>query len=151
MRILICDDNKDLRYMLTVLIESSDRNAVVETAETGEDCLNKATIFYPDIVLLDLKLPKMNGYEVCSKLKSDPHLYNTGVIMITGLGDGGELKGKALVAGADAFLGKPVDRATLMAQIKLVYRARRGGKVKDNGLKHLDELTHKLFNKSSEG
>ena len=153
MRILIGDDNKDLSYMLSKLIQKSDKNAVVETAATGEDCLSMAETFFPDIILLDLRLPKMNGYDVCTKIKSNRHLHNTGVIMITGLGDNGEVKERALVAGADAFLGKPVDRATLMVQLKLVYKARRNGRnVKDNGLKHLDELTHKLFNlKVAEG
>jgi len=151
MRVLICDDNKELRIILAVILEKSDANTIVETAATGEDCLDKVRDFLPDILLLDLILPGIDGYKVCETIKNDPILDRTGIIMITGLGDSENAKEKAITSGADSFLTKPIDKPTLMSQIKLVNKAKLNTIIKDHGLSRLDAMTNELFNNAAEG
>lgn len=114
-RILVVDDELDLVQMLRVRLEAQGYE--VSQAYDGEEGLEKAKREKPDLVLLDLMLPKMDGYKVCGLLKKDTRYAKIPIVMFTARAQ--ETDGKlGLECGADAYLTKPFDALTLLAKIQ---------------------------------
>lgn len=111
--ILIVDDDWMNRDLLQAYLESYQ----VQMASNGENALQLAAAHPPDLVLLDLRLPGMSGYEVCLRLKADEVTRYTPVLIISAM-EGDEARQKALEAGADDFLLKPFDSLLLLARIR---------------------------------
>ncbi len=105
-RILIADDNAANRELLEALLAKFECDT--EIAVDGQDTLNKVAAFKPDLVLLDVMMPKLNGFEVCRKLKSDPQTSRIMILMVTALSELGDIE-RAVEAGTDDFLSKPVN------------------------------------------
>lgn len=121
-KILVIDDNTEL----LALLRSSLRVAgfSVSTAATGLEGLEKARSRRPDLIVLDLVLPGMDGFAVCEALKRQPETCDTPVIMLTGLpGEFPRLHG--LAAGAVELLAKPISPGQLTARIERTLAARR--------------------------
>lgn len=117
--ILIIEDNPiNLDIMRTRL--AANRYAVV-TATDGEEGLDKAREIQPDLILLDILMPKMDGLEVCRRLKRDPSLSFIPIIMVTAKADSKDVIA-GLEAGGDEYLTKPVDHAALVARVKSMLR-----------------------------
>lgn len=118
-RILIVDDIETNRRLLEGRLAAE----YFETAAacTGPECLEVARAFAPDLILLDVMMPGMNGFEVCQALKRDPVTAHIPVVMITAL-DQREARIAGLKAGADDFLTKPVDDVALFARVKSLLR-----------------------------
>ena len=113
--VLIIEDNEQNMYMETYLIENSGYR--VFQAFNGIDGISKARETKPDIILLDIQLPEMNGYEIAMELKKIEELINTPIIAVTSyamLGD----KEKALAAGAIGYIEKPIDPETFISQME---------------------------------
>jgi signal transduction histidine kinase len=118
-RILIVDDERANRQLLETVL-ASEGHALV-AAETGEEALAMIAREPPDLVLLDVLMPGMNGFEVTALIKGNPDTRNIPVILVTALDDReGRLRG--LSAGAEDFLSKPVDRAELCARVSNLLR-----------------------------
>lgn len=94
-----------------------------QTARNGFDALERIKTFQPDIILLDVMMPKMDGYEVCRRLKADPQTQTIPVIMVTALTDR-DSKLEGLKAGANDFLNKPVDRAELTVRVQNLLKVK---------------------------
>lgn len=94
-------------------------------ATSGREGIDIAYKEKPDIILLDIIMPELNGYEVCQHLKNDESTSNIPIIMISALGHNSEERTKGLNAGADAFISKPFDRNELRAQINVALRIKR--------------------------
>ncbi len=94
------------------------------SAVDGEDALEKVKEHSPDLLLLDIMMPKMSGFEVCAKLKEDPDTCRIPVVMVTAL-DSPEDKVRGIEAGADDFLTKPVNRAELLARTRSLVQAKQ--------------------------
>jgi len=109
-RILIADDNAANRELLEAYLASIDCD--VEMAVDGADTLLKVASFQPDLILLDVMMPKMNGFEVCRKIKGDPVTAKIMVLMVTALSELGDIE-RAVAAGTDDFLSKPFNRIEL--------------------------------------
>jgi CheY-like chemotaxis protein len=109
-RILIADDNAANRELLEAYLASIDCD--VEMAVDGADTLVKVVSFQPDLILLDVMMPKMNGFEVCRKIKGDPATAKIMVLMVTALSELGDIE-RAVAAGTDDFLSKPFNRIEL--------------------------------------
>lgn len=120
--ILIVDDEIVSRYTVEALLSSEGYNLVF--AECGEDALEKATELVPDLMLLDVMMPGMDGFEVCSRLRANPRLAELPVVMVTALDDR-ESRLRGLQVGADDFMSKPFDRAELRARIRTITRLNR--------------------------
>ena len=124
-KILAIDDNKDNLVVLEALVNDLFPDAKFIEAESGKIGFELCQAEKPDVVLLDIVMPGMDGYEVCSKLKSNERLRQIPVIMITTNRTDSESRIKALEAGADAFLSKPVDESEFKAQIIAMLRIKK--------------------------
>jgi len=120
--ILIVDDDRAARETLDALLTGKGYH--LEFASNGLEALNKATKLQPDLVLLDVLMPGINGFEVCRRLRADLQLSEVPVIMITSLDDR-ESRLQGLEAGADDFLTKPFDSIELRARIRTITRLNR--------------------------
>jgi PAS domain S-box-containing protein len=118
-RVLIVDDERRDRDLLKVMLERE--GFVLLTATGGEDALAMTAREQPDIILLDVMMPGMDGYEVVTKLKQNPATTNIPVIMITALDDR-NARMLGLDAGAEDFLSKPLDRAELKVRVRNLLR-----------------------------
>jgi len=119
---LAIDDKPDNLITISALLKMSVPDSVVQIALSGQDGITKAKATLPDVILLDIVMPEMDGYEVCQKLRADSVTQHIPIIMLTALETGTQSRIKGLQAGADAFLTKPVDEGELRAQIKLILR-----------------------------
>jgi DNA-binding response OmpR family regulator len=114
-RILIADDEQNIVTSLEFLMEQAGFETKV--ASDGQQALELATSFRPDLVLLDIMFPVRSGFEVCQRLKSDPATHDIKVVMLSAKGRDVEVA-KALELGADAFVSKPFSTRDLMAKVR---------------------------------
>lgn len=126
--ILIVDDEASGRHTLESILEGQDYELVM--AENGIQAIEKAKQFLPDVILLDVMMPGMNGFEVCKRLRSDPLLAEVPIIFLTALDDRKSLL-NGLEAGADDYLTKPYDRFELRARLVGITRLNRYRKLLD--------------------
>lgn len=117
-KILAIDDSEDIRTLLKHIL--SDSYELV-TEATGEYGLKSALIFKPDLIILDLGLPEMDGFELCNRFRSLPDLEEVPIIILSGQ-KGAEVHTKAYTLGADNFIEKPFDHDELQALIKSKLR-----------------------------
>ncbi len=118
-RILVVDDDAANREVLAIIL--TYEGFVTVTAASGQDALATVAQEPPDLILLDVMMPDMSGYDVAIRLKGDPATRHIPICMITALNDRAA-KLRALHAGADLFLSKPLDRAELCGQVKSLLR-----------------------------
>ncbi|KLU06292.1 response regulator [Rhodopirellula islandica] len=114
-RILIADDNTANRELLEAYLVNIECD--LETAVDGEDTLTKVASFQPDLILLDVMMPKLSGFEVCKQLKEDPQTSNIMILMVTALSELGDIE-RGVQAGTDDFLSKPVNRIELIKRVE---------------------------------
>jgi class 3 adenylate cyclase/CheY-like chemotaxis protein len=117
--ILIVEDNSASLDILQTRLKTHNYDVI--TATDGEEGLVKARKKQPDLILLDIMLPKMDGMEVCRRLKGDPSLPFIPIIMVTAKADSKDVVA-GLEAGGDEYLSKPVDHAALVARVKSMLR-----------------------------
>ena len=120
-RVLIADDNATNVELLEVYLAEVDCDMAV--AVDGRDTLDKVATFKPDLILLDVMMPKLSGFEVCQKIKSDPATANIMVLMVTALNEGGDIE-RAVRAGATDFLSKPVNKLELVKRVENMLQLR---------------------------
>jgi signal transduction histidine kinase/DNA-binding response OmpR family regulator len=123
-RVLIVDDKLQNRELLQIMLMAE--GFVLLTASSGEEALAIVAVQAPDLILLDVMMPGMNGYEVAGKIKSDPATNSIAVIMLTALDDS-NARMLGLNAGAEDFLTKPVDRAELVVRVRSQLRLKAYG------------------------
>jgi PAS domain S-box-containing protein len=123
-RVLIVDDERHNRQLLEVML--APEGFVLLTAASGEDALAMVEKQPPDLILLDVMMPGMDGYQVAAKIKGDLATKNIPVIMVTALGDR-SARMRGLGAGAEDFLTKPVDRAELCVRVRNLLRLKAYG------------------------
>ena len=113
-RVLVVEDEDDMAYMLTIVLEGEGYEVI--RARDGEEGLDHTYKCKPDLILLDVLLPKLGGYKVCSMLKSDGKYKKIPVVIITAK-YGKEEENLGYEVGADAFFTKPFDREKLLSTI----------------------------------
>ena len=121
-RILIAEDNPQGAELLDAYLVESGWE--VATALDGEETLQKVRDWRPDLILLDIMMPKISGFEVCKRLKADPATRDIAVLMITALDQTADVE-RAVEAGTDDFLTKPINQAELLRRIQALLASRR--------------------------
>jgi diguanylate cyclase (GGDEF)-like protein len=119
LKVLIVDDEPDIRDVLKITLEA-EKYEVIE-AENGEEAIKIINQKVPDLVLLDYKMPKMDGREVCRRVKKDILLRHLPIIMVTGKGEITD-KVDGIDAGADDYIVKPFEPEELLAHIRMILR-----------------------------
>ncbi len=122
-KILIVDDQPEITDLIRFILKKQNYESVI--AFNGLEGLNKARSEMPDLILLDITMPDMNGYEVCEKLKSDPATAQIPIIMLTAR-DMGEDFEKAMEKKADWYITKPFDPKHLLKRIAYLLQRSRG-------------------------
>ena len=120
-RILIADDNPTNVELLEAYL--SDIDCAIEVAVDGQDTLKKVGSFKPDLILLDVMMPKLSGFEVCKQLKGNPITRKIMVLMVTALNELGDIE-RAVNAGTDDFLSKPVNKLELVKRVDNMLKLR---------------------------
>jgi len=125
MKILAIDDNKDNLISIKALINEAFPNAAIYTALSGSKGIEIAESEDPDVILLDVVMPDMDGFEVCRRLKENIKLCDIPVVFVTALKGDKESRILALEAGGEAFLAKPIDESELTAQIRAMVKIKK--------------------------
>ena len=125
-RVLVVEDERDVADLIRYNLTKEGYDVVV--APTGSDALKQAREVHPDLVLLDIMVPQLNGWEVCRRLKQDVETKNIPVIMVTGRVEEGD-KVLGFEMGADDYVTKPFSPRELLARIRAVARRGRAGDV----------------------
>ena len=141
-KLLIADDNVPNCELLDAVL--SDQGHEVAFAHDGAETLEVAAAAAAegrpfDLVLLDIMMPKLSGYEVCARMKADPALKATPVLMVTALHETGDIE-KAVDAGCDDFLSKPINGVELKTRVRSLLRVRRLTNERDRLLAYLAEV-----------
>ena len=136
-RILIADDNQANCELLEAYLAEVDCD--VQIAMDGQDTLDKVDSYKPDLILLDVMMPKLNGFEVCKKIKEDPEKKRIMILMVTALNELGDVE-RAVAAGTDDFLSKPVNSLELKTRVRSLLRVRHLTNERDRLLAYLSEV-----------
>lgn len=118
-KILVVDDSNTLREMISDLLKGSGMK--IDVASNGIEALEKIEISRPDLVVLDIVMPGMNGYELCRKLKSDPKTQNVPVVLCSSKGEEFD-RYWGMKQGADAYITKPFHPNDLIGTVKQLLR-----------------------------
>ncbi|OAI38614.1 hypothetical protein AYO40_06515, partial [Planctomycetaceae bacterium SCGC AG-212-D15] len=121
-RILIADDNPQGVELLEAYLGDSGHE--IQTAADGEETLRKVQQWRPDLILLDIMMPKISGFEVCKRLRADAALRDIGILMITALDQPSDVE-RALEVGTDDFLTKPINKTELLLRVRSLLKARQ--------------------------
>lgn len=147
-KILVIDDIKDNILTIKAVILKNFPDAIILTAQDGFLGLELCKSTIPDLVILDILMPKKDGFEVCQEIKNTEKLNEIPIVFITALKDSVKLKVKALTVGGDGFLQKPIQEVELIAQIRAMLKLREASKYKEqekeNLLRLVNEKTYKL-------
>ena len=136
-KILIADDNEQNRELLEAYL-SGDGHSILMAAD-GQETIDVATADQPDLILLDIMMPKMSGYEVCQKLRAEESTKQIPILMVTALKEMGDIE-KAVDAGADDFLSKPVHRLELKTRVRSLLKVRHLTNELERAREHIAEV-----------
>ena len=138
-KVLVADDERQIRDLLSKFLTSEGYEVLL--ASDGEEATGLAEREYPDVILLDVKMPGIDGIEVCKRLKAEPKTQFIPVIMITGYVDN---KMAAIEAGADDFVNKPIDLVELAVRLKSILRIRYLTDELERAVAYIEELGRSL-------
>ena len=141
-RVLIADDIQQNRELLEAYL--ADEGYEILMASDGQQTMQLVDQHQPDLILLDIMMPRMSGYEVCSQIKGDPARRGILVLMVTALNETGDIE-KAVNAGCDDFLTKPVNRLELRTRVRSLLRVRHLTNERDRLLAYLEEMEHRIL------
>jgi len=136
-KILVVDDNEQNLELLVAYLETLQ--CPVVTAFDGVDALEKVASENPDLILLDIMMPRMSGFEVCRKIKSDPTTRDIPVIMVTALNELTDIE-RGVESGTDDFITKPVNRLELTTRVKSLLRVKHLKSELDRTLAYLTQV-----------
>jgi CheY-like chemotaxis protein len=147
-RILIADDNEPNRELLEAYLANVQCD--VAHSVDGQDTLAKVKSFKPDLILLDVMMPKLSGFEVCQQLKEDPALRKIMVLMVTALNEAGDIE-RAVKAGTDDFLSKPVNRTELLKRVENMLKLKDVRDENERLRRYIDEMEKREDDEGGKG
>ncbi len=119
-RVLIADDNQQNAELLEAHLDGTGYETRIAT--NGEDTVRAAKEWRPDVVLLDVMMPKLSGFEVCKQLRADPATRAAGVLMVTALDQPTDIE-RAVEVGTDDFVTRPINKTELLLRVKALLGA----------------------------
>jgi CheY-like chemotaxis protein len=141
-RVLIADDIQQNRELLEAYL--ADEGYQILMAADGQQTMQMVDEHQPDLILLDIMMPRMSGYEVCTRIKADAAKRMIPVLIVTALNEPGDIE-KAVNAGCDDFLTKPVNRLELRTRVRSLLRVRHLASERDRLLAYLEEMEHRVL------
>lgn len=135
--ILVVDDNLQNLELLQAYLE--DLGCPIRTAQDGQECLDQVAKSQPDLILLDVMMPRMSGFQACQRLKSESSTADIPIIMVTALNEVSDVE-KAVESGANDFLTKPVNKIELLTRAKSLLSFRLVKRDRDRLLDRLRRL-----------
>jgi len=136
-KILIADDNAQNVELLEAYL--GDIDCEIRTAFDGEDTLRAVAEQVPDLILLDVMMPRLSGFEVCRTLRADPATRDVLILMVTALNEASDFE-RGVQSGTDDFLTKPVNKVELLCRIRSLLRVRHLKSQLDRTLAYLAEF-----------
>jgi two-component system, OmpR family, alkaline phosphatase synthesis response regulator PhoP len=134
-RILIADDNPQGAELVEAYLSGGGYD--IQTATDGEDTLRKVREFKPEVLLLDVMMPKISGFEVCKRLKANPETADIMVLMVTALDQPSDID-RAVDAKTDDFLTKPINKTELLIRVKAALKSREHKNQLDRALAYIN-------------
>jgi len=138
--VLVVDDNPQNVELMQAYLETL--NCLVHVAVDGIDALQKVPKVHPDLILLDIMMPRMSGFEVCRRLKADPSTREIPILMVTALNELGDIE-RGVESGTDDFLTKPINKLELLTRVKSLLRVRHLKSELDRTLAYLSDMEHR--------
>ena len=136
-RVLIADDNPQGAELLEAYLGETDYD--VQTAADGEETLRKVRSWRPDLILLDVMMPKISGFEVCKRLRADRTTRDIAILMVTALDQASDVE-RAVDAGTDDFLRKPINKTELLLRVRSVLRSRQHQQELERALAYIEAV-----------
>ena len=140
-RILIADDNPSNADLLDAHLDGSGFDT--KLVHNGADALTAAREWKPDLVLLDVMMPKMSGFEVCRKLRTDPTTAGVSVLMVTALDQPSDVE-SAVDAGTDDFITKPINKTELLLRVRAMLDSRAAATPTERALAYIGRVQQGL-------
>lgn len=135
--VLIVDDNQQNLELLQAYLE--DMNCTTIPAVDGRQALEIIASEPPDLILLDVMMPKMSGFEVCKRIKNDPDTSNIPIIMVTALNEFADIE-RGIDSGTDDFISKPVNKLELLTRCKTMLKLKNLSDKLERTLAYLSEI-----------
>jgi len=135
--VLVVDDNQQNLELLLAYLEDVDCKTL--SANDGMQALNIVKETPPDLILLDVMMPRMSGFEVCRRIKTDPKTTDIPVIMVTALNELGDIE-RAISSGTDDFLSKPINKWELLTRVRTMLRLKHLTDKLERTLAYLSEI-----------
>ena len=135
--VLIVDDNEQNLELMQAYLEELD--CETQLASSGRLALEKVAQQRPDLVLLDIMMPEISGFEVCKRLKADPTTADIPVIMVTALNEFGDIE-RGIDSGTDDFVSKPVNKLELLARVRTMLKLKHLSDKLERTLAYLSEI-----------
>jgi DNA-binding response OmpR family regulator len=134
---LIADDNPQGAELLEAYL--ADSGYELRTASDGEQTLHQVAAWHPDLILLDIMMPRISGFEVCKRLRADPATRDVAVLMITALDQPSDVE-RAVEAGTDDFLSKPINKSELLLRVHSLLRSRHNKRELERALAYIEAV-----------
>ncbi len=136
-KILIADDNIQNVELLEVYLEELDCDII--TAYDGEETLRAIQEQKPDLVLLDIMMPRISGFEICRQIKENPQTRALPILMVTALNEAGDVE-RAVQAGADDFISKPIQKEDLLQRVRALLKVKDKADDLERTLEYITQL-----------
>jgi CheY-like chemotaxis protein len=136
-KVLIADDNPQGVELLDAYL--AELGCAVRTAADGEETLKAVREWQPDLILLDIMMPKVSGFEVCKRLRADPKTRDIAVLMVTALDQPSDVE-RAVEAGTDDFLTKPINKLELLLRVRSLLKGRTYKRELDRALAYFADV-----------
>jgi len=136
-RVLIADDTPDAVELLEAYLGETDYE--IRTAADGEETLRQVNDWQPDLILLDIMMPKISGFEVCKRLRASPASRDIAVLMITALDQPSDID-RAVEAGTEDLLTKPINKTVLLLRVRSMLKSRQNQRDLDRALAYIEAV-----------
>lgn len=139
-KILTIEDELITQHLYSHILTNAFQGCNISQAFCGEDGIKAAIDEQPDVILLDIRLPDMDGYEICKTLKSDKRTRDIPIVMVSALGNDTKVRVRALNSGADSFITKPFDKTEFIGFVAVMLRIRNAEKILKQQNDELDRV-----------